>query len=133
VALSENIEASAMDLIRVVKQFGFEGVVAKRRYSCYEPGKRTGAWVKYKVNRGQEFVIGGYTPGNPLDALIVGYYEGERLFYAAKVRNGFIPNVRREGADAKTLNGCGREGDRTAFFVLSEGLSVKPPRVQLNL
>jgi hypothetical protein len=41
--------------------------------------------IKYKVNRGQEFVIGGYTPGgNPFDALIVGYYEGERLLYAAK-------------------------------------------------
>jgi len=51
---------------------------------------------KYKVNRAQEFVIGGYTPGNPLDALIVGYYEGERLLYAAKVRNGFVPQLRRD-------------------------------------
>ena len=58
---------------------------------------RTGAWVKYKVNRGQEFVIGGYTPGKPFDALIVGYYESEGL-YAAKVRNGFVPQVRREVA-----------------------------------
>src|SRR4030095_6182745 len=88
--------------------------------SVYESGKRTGVWVKYKVNRRQEFVIGGYTPGepfcslihglyggarsrdstpgNPLDALIVGYYEGERLHYAAKVRNGFVPLVRREVA-----------------------------------
>jgi ATP-dependent DNA ligase len=39
---------------------------------------------------GQEFVIGGYTPGNPYDSLIVGYYEGERLLYSAKVRNGFV-------------------------------------------
>ena len=69
--------------------------MAKRRDSAYESGKRTGAWVKYKVNRGQEFVIGGYTPGNPLDALIVGYYEGERLL-AAKLKNGFVPQVRRE-------------------------------------
>jgi ATP-dependent DNA ligase len=66
--------------------------------SVYEPGKRTGAWVKYKVNRGQEFVIGGYTPGNPFDALIVGYYEGEKLLYAAKVRNGFVQQVRLEEA-----------------------------------
>jgi hypothetical protein len=36
------------------------------------------------VNRGQEFVIGGYTPGNPFDALIVGYYEGDKLLYAAR-------------------------------------------------
>jgi bifunctional non-homologous end joining protein LigD len=44
-------------------------------------------------------VIGGYTPGNPFDALIVGYYEGERFLYTAKVRNGFVPLVRREVAN----------------------------------
>ncbi len=98
VGLSENIEAAPANLIRVVKEFGFEGIVAKRKDSVYESGKRSGAWVKYRVNRGQEFVIGGYTPGSPFDALIVGYYEGERLLYAAKVRNGFVPLVRREVA-----------------------------------
>jgi ATP-dependent DNA ligase len=80
------------------RSFGFEGIIAKRKDSFYESGKRTGAWVKYRVNRGQEFVIGGYTPGNPFDALIVGYYEGGKLLYAAKVRNGFVPLVRREVA-----------------------------------
>ena len=98
IGLSENIEAAPTDMIRVAKEFGFEGIVAKRKDSVYESGKRTGVWVKYKVNRRQEFVIGGYTPGNPFDALIVGYYEGERLHYAAKVRNGFVPLVRREVA-----------------------------------
>jgi DNA ligase D-like protein (predicted ligase) len=98
ISLSENIEASPADLIRVVKEFGFEGIVAKRKDSLYESGKRTGAWVKYKVNRGQDFVIGGYTPGNPFDALIVGYYEGQKVLYAAKVRNGFVPQVLREVA-----------------------------------
>ena len=62
----------------------------------YEPGKRSGAWLKYRINRGQEFVIGGYTPGHPFDALIVGYYEGSKLYYVGKVRNGFVPQVRRE-------------------------------------
>jgi bifunctional non-homologous end joining protein LigD len=66
--------------------------------ACRNSGKRTGAWVKYKVNRGQEFVIGGYTPGNPFDALIVGYYKGDDLLYAGKVRNGFVPQLRREVA-----------------------------------
>jgi DNA ligase D-like protein (predicted ligase) len=98
IALSESLDASADEMVRVAKEFGFEGIVAKRKDSLYESGKRTGAWVKYKVNRGQEFVIGGYTPGNPFDALIVGYYEGERLLYAAKVRNGFVPLVRRDVA-----------------------------------
>jgi DNA ligase D-like protein (predicted ligase) len=98
IGMSENIEAAPTDMIRVAKEFGFEGIVAKRKDSVYETGKRTGAWVKYKVNRGQEFVIGGYTPGNPIDALIVGYYEDERLLYAAKVRNGFVPQLRRDVA-----------------------------------
>jgi DNA ligase D-like protein (predicted ligase) len=98
IALSESLDASPKELVRVAKEFGFEGIVAKRKDSVYESGKRTGAWVKYKVNRGQEFVIGGYTPGSPFDTLIVGYYEGERLHYAAKVRNGFVPLVRREVA-----------------------------------
>jgi DNA ligase D-like protein (predicted ligase) len=98
IALSESLYASADDLVRVAKEFGVEGIVAKRKDSLYEPGKRTGAWLKYRVNRGQEFVIGGYTPGNPFDALIVGHYEGERLLYAAKVRNGIVPQLRREVA-----------------------------------
>ena len=66
------------------------------RIPLYEPGKRSGAWLKYRINRGQELVIGGYTPGNPFDALIVGYYQDGKLNYAAKVRNGFVPRVRRE-------------------------------------
>jgi hypothetical protein len=41
-------------------------------------------------------VIGGYTPDNPLDELIVGYYEGYKLRFANKVRNGFVPRLRRE-------------------------------------
>jgi len=52
----------------VAKEFGFEGIVAKRRTSLYEPGKRSGAWLKYRINKGQEFVIGGYVPDNPFDS-----------------------------------------------------------------
>jgi bifunctional non-homologous end joining protein LigD len=96
IRVSQNLEANAADLVRIVREFGFEGIIAKLKDSHYESGKRTGAWCKYKVNRGQELVIGGYTAGNPFDALIVGYYEGGRLNYAAKVRNGFVPRVRQE-------------------------------------
>jgi bifunctional non-homologous end joining protein LigD len=71
------------------KEFGFEGNVAKRKDSCYEPGKRSGVWLKYKVNKAQEFVIGGYTPDNPLDALIVGYYEGDKVIFVSNVRKWF--------------------------------------------
>ena len=48
-------------------------------------------------NRGQEFVIGGYTVGTKtFDALVFGYYEGDRLIYAARTRNGFTPVVREQ-------------------------------------
>jgi ATP-dependent DNA ligase len=60
------------------------------------PGRRSSAWVKYKLNQCQEFVIGGYTPGSPFDALIVGCYDGPKLNFVAKVRAGFVPHVRRE-------------------------------------
>jgi ATP-dependent DNA ligase len=65
---------------------GLEGLVAKRRGSVYESGQRSGAWLKMRVNRGQEFVIGGYTPGpKNFDALIFGYYEGNKLIEQAHI------------------------------------------------
>ena len=96
IQLSESFEAEPAELIRIAKQLGLEGIVAKRRRSLYEPGKRSGSWIKYKVNKGQELVIGGYTRDNPFDALVVGYYQDGKLLYAGKVRNGFVPRVRRE-------------------------------------
>ncbi|MEX0803071.1 MAG: non-homologous end-joining DNA ligase [Candidatus Binatia bacterium] len=96
ICLSDTIDAPLVEFIPLIKEFGFEGIIAKRKESCYESGKRSGAWLKYKVNKGQEFVIGGYTPGNPFDALIVGYYEGDKLLFVSKVRNGFVPQLRRE-------------------------------------
>jgi len=69
-------------------------LIAKRKGSIYEPGKRSGAWLKYKLNRAQEFVIGGYIlGGKPFDALIVGCY-GRKLRYLGKVRAGFVSHIR---------------------------------------
>jgi bifunctional non-homologous end joining protein LigD len=68
---------------------------SSRKGSIYEPGKRSGAWLKYKIKKSQEFVIGGYTMGgNPFDALIVGCYERGKLKYVGKVRAGFVPHMR---------------------------------------
>ena len=94
--ISETIEGSGTQLSQSAKALGLEGIIAKRLDSLYEPGRRSGAWVKYKINKGQEFVIGGYTPGNPFDAVIVGYYGGDKLLFASKVRAGFVPHLRRE-------------------------------------
>ena len=91
------LDASLGDLIHSVKAQGLEGLVAKRRDSRYEPGLRSGAWMKMRINQGQEFIIGGYTFGTKtFDALIFGYYDGTRLIYAARTRNGFTPAVRAQ-------------------------------------
>jgi DNA ligase D-like protein (predicted ligase) len=97
IRIAEQFEVSANDMLAAVRQQGLEGVIAKRKNSLYEPGKRTGSWVKCRVNRGQELVIGGYIPGpHGFDSLIVGYYRGKDLVYVARVRNGFVPALRRQ-------------------------------------
>ncbi len=65
--------------------------------ASYEPGQRSGAWQKMRINKGQEFVIAGYTVGGAtFDALVFGYYEGSKLLYASRTRNGFTPRLREE-------------------------------------
>lgn len=91
---STPFDVKPAELIRAAKELQIEGVIAKRRGSIYEPGRRTGAWVKYKLKRSQEFVVVGYTAGNPFDALFVGCYDGGKLKYVGKVRNGFVPHIR---------------------------------------
>ena len=99
VRLSAVFNATPSKLIAAAKKTGLEGVIAKRAGSRYESGERSGAWVKYKTNQGQELVIGGYKPGtNGFEYLLVGYYEGKDLIFIAKIRNGFTPSLRRDVA-----------------------------------
>jgi DNA ligase D-like protein (predicted ligase) len=94
---SPELHASLPDLVHSVKAQGLEGLVAKRRDSRYEPGQRTGMWQKMRVNQGQEFAIAGYTPSDKnFDALVIGYYEGGKLLYAGRTRNGFTPALRAQ-------------------------------------
>jgi len=86
-------------LLDEVKRRGLEGIIGKQRGSVYEPGRRSGAWIKLKCVAEQEFVIGGYTPPQGarkyFGAILVGYYksktkEGDnRLKFAGKVGTGF--------------------------------------------
>jgi bifunctional non-homologous end joining protein LigD len=101
ILLSEPLRGRPHHVIDAVSRIGLEGVVAKRKDSRYESGERSGAWVKLKLDKQQEFVIGGFRPGsNGVDALLVGYHEGKELRFAGKVRAGFTPHLRREVFDS---------------------------------
>jgi ATP-dependent DNA ligase len=95
IRFSESFAANAEKMISAVRSQGLEGIVAKRRDSLYEAGRRNGAWVKTRIGSGQEFVIGGYTPSpKNFDSVLVGYFHGNQLSFAARVRNGFVPALR---------------------------------------
>ena len=97
ILLSHALPGTAAQVIDAVRRLGLEGVVAKLKGSVYQAGLRTDAWRKLKLERQQEFVIGGYRPGaHGVDSLLVGFYEGKALKFAGKVRAGFTPHVRRE-------------------------------------
>jgi bifunctional non-homologous end joining protein LigD len=87
------IGGDAKALLDEVKHRGLEGIVGKQRTSVYEPGRRSGAWIKLKCANKQEFVIGGYTPPQGsrkhFGAILVGYYENKKLVFAGKVGTGF--------------------------------------------
>ena len=87
---SDELAGTADEVVEAISQVGLEGVVAKRRDSRYEPGKRSGVWQKFKVQHRQEFVVGGYKPENKnFQSIVVGYYEDKMLRFAARVRAGF--------------------------------------------
>jgi bifunctional non-homologous end joining protein LigD len=97
ILLSIELPGTSQQVIEAVTSLGLEGVIAKRRTSQYTPGERHTSWLKLKLDRQQEFVVGGYCPGSHgIDALLVGYYEGKDLRFAGKVRAEFTPLVRRQ-------------------------------------
>ena len=107
---------------------GLEGIVAKRLDSRYQPGRRSDAWLKVKRQRAQEFVIGGWTPGegrqrDRLGALLIGYYKDGRLVYAGKVGTGFTEETLKQvGAALKPLERKsspfdGRQPPKGSIFV----------------
>ncbi|HXB27490.1 MAG TPA: hypothetical protein VNV25_22365 [Gemmatimonadaceae bacterium] len=92
------VDAAPKDLIRAVKAQGLEGIVAKRLDSRYASGSRSGAWVKFRVNKGRALVIGGYRIGNgTFDNLAVGYYDDrDRFMFVARIQGGFAPDVKHQ-------------------------------------
>ncbi|MBW4037282.1 MAG: hypothetical protein HIU91_00140 [Acidobacteria bacterium] len=97
IRLSEFVEGDAAAMLRHLRKEKLEGIVAKQRESVYEAGMRSGAWVKHRLNQGQEFVVGGYVPGgNGFQSLVIGFYRGKELLYVHRLVAGFVPAAKRE-------------------------------------
>src|SRR6516225_5043050 len=96
IRFSEELRGSREELLQVAQQFCLEGLVAKKRNSVYESGRRTGAWVKFKITKSQEFVVGGYTLPEAsrryFGSLLVGYQGSEGLLFAVESGAAFPKN-----------------------------------------
>jgi bifunctional non-homologous end joining protein LigD len=125
-------KGSAKKLLKASAEHGLEGVVLKRLDSRYAPGKRNGSWLKVKNTGRQEFVIGGWQPGegrrrNRLGAILLGHFDEEGKFrYAGKVGTGFserdlddLPK-RLAPLERKSNPFADRRGPRQARFVEPE-------------
>ena len=97
VRVSGHLTGSGEELLEAARQNGLEGLIAKDADSVYE-SRRTRTWLKLKVTAEQEFVIGGYTPGerDTFGSLAVGFHEGGKLIYAGNVGTGFTEKILRE-------------------------------------
>ncbi len=103
-ALTPSFTAEAgSDVFRTAVEMGMEGVVAKRRSSSYQPGRRSRDWIKVKSQLMQEVVIGGYTEGrgsrrSDFGALLLGLPspQSRSLTFVGKVGTGFSERTRRE-------------------------------------
>ncbi len=95
--VSTSISGEARDLLEAARQNGLEGFIAKAPNSVYE-SRRSRSWIKLKVTQEQEFVIGGYTPGerDTFGSLAVGFNEGGKLIYCGNVGTGFTEKILRD-------------------------------------
>ncbi len=88
-----HVVGSGIAFMAAASERGLEGVMAKQRRSPYEPGRRGSRWLKLKNRPEQEFVVGGYLPGEgnarDLGSVLVGFYEDAALRYAGRVGSGF--------------------------------------------
>jgi bifunctional non-homologous end joining protein LigD len=123
-----NHPGPGVDLFAAAKRRGLEGIVAKKRESPYRSGKRTGEWIKTRIWKRQEFVIGGYIPGEGsrsgrVGSLLVGYWDKrpekakkrkpQRLVFAGGVGSG----MKEEDLDVLTKELKKRRREDSPFEV----------------
>ena len=100
VRLSKVFNASGVDFFNAAERMGLEGIIAKKADSTYSPDLRSKEWLKIKVHKRQEVIIGGYTKNEDtskqFSSLLLGVYENGALQYVGKVGTGFSDKVQKE-------------------------------------
>ncbi|TQR83750.1 ATP-dependent DNA ligase [Mycobacterium hodleri] len=90
----EQLSGDGPEALEHARAKRWEGVVAKKRDSTYQPGRRSQSWIKDKLWLTQEVVIGGWRAGeggrtSGIGALMIGVPEGDGLAFAGRVGTGF--------------------------------------------
>jgi len=90
----EQLPGNGPEALEYAQAHRWEGVVAKKRDSTYQPGRRSASWIKDKLWRTQEIVIGGWRAGeggrtSGIGALLMGIPEDGGLHFAGRVGTGF--------------------------------------------
>ena len=101
IKISETIDTKGKSFYEAAKKKGLEGIIAKKKSSTYQEGKRGHDWQKIKIVSEQEMVIGGYTSGTgsrtgTFGALLLGYYKQGKLKYAGSCGTGFNEKILKE-------------------------------------
>ncbi len=95
VLLADYVEEKGEAYYQVALERGLEGVMAKKKDSPYEPGLRSGNWLKIKKLHALDAVIFGYTQGSGARAktfgsLVMGLFDGEgKAVSIGRVGTGF--------------------------------------------
>lgn len=96
---SASLGNDAEGLLEQARKVGLEGLIGKKNGSAYHPGQRSADWIKLKLHREQEFVIGGYTEPEGsrqhFGSLIIGVYQRKKLVCVGKVGTGFNAKLLR--------------------------------------
>jgi bifunctional non-homologous end joining protein LigD len=115
--LSPILSGQAHHVLTHVKDFEFEGVIAKRLDSIYVPATTSDMWRKLKTQKSDDFLVGGYIPGRyGVEQLVVGEKRDGDFYFIDSVKNGFVPATRQRVYGVLQ----GKETERCPFANLPE-------------
>lgn len=100
IRLNKVFNANGIEFFKAAEKMGLEGIIAKRADSTYSANVRSREWLKIKVSKRQEVVIGGYTKNDEttkaFSSLLLGVYEQDKFQYVGKVGTGFSSKLQKE-------------------------------------